>query len=276
MAADLGVDKSLVGRWANGSVRPTEHNLSKITQHVAQRVPGFTMVDWDREPDEFAALLGVRDETGSGAEGVFLEFSPFPPAFLTQCRAETKRRGAAYEGFWRTTRPSILMEGTTFHDYGMIRQAANGLLQVRMGGSGLKFDGWMLPAEGNVFVILYDSTGFTPLFLVFRGITLPKAVVLDGLLMLAALDASRTPAAIPLMLERIGDLSGNAEKDDAECRELIAREHLAQEDVDEATLQHLFRDVGPKAAKSGGALFLATAEKSSRSRGTTLSGPLSG
>lgn len=277
MAADLGVDKSLVGRWAAGSVHPSEHNLSRITQHIASRIPVFTMLDWNRDATAFAGLFGVESGAEGNVEQTLSASLPFPPPFLAQCRAETIRRGKAYEGFWRTTRPSILMTNTTFHDYGMIRVAANGLLEVRMGGSGLRFDGWMLPAEGNVFVVLYDSTGFTPLFLIFRGVTLPKAVVLDGLLMLAALDASRTPAALPLLLERIGDLSGDASADDAACAALIARDHLAEGgDADEETLQHLFRNVGPQAAKSGGSMFLVTSERLNHSKGTTVTGDLSG
>jgi hypothetical protein len=39
--------------------------------------------------------------------------------------------------------------------------------------------------------------------------------VLDGLLLLAALDATRTPGAMPIVLERVGDLSGDAAADEA-------------------------------------------------------------
>ena len=35
-AARLQVDKSLVGRWAAGTVRPNEHNLVRITRLVAE------------------------------------------------------------------------------------------------------------------------------------------------------------------------------------------------------------------------------------------------
>src|SRR3712207_6254577 len=37
-ASRLGVDKSLVGRWASGAVHPNEHNLSKITALIAEHV----------------------------------------------------------------------------------------------------------------------------------------------------------------------------------------------------------------------------------------------
>jgi DNA-binding transcriptional regulator YiaG len=59
IAADLGVDKSLVGRWASGTVRPSEHNLANLTRLIAGRLPGFTMLDWDRDIAAFARLCGV-------------------------------------------------------------------------------------------------------------------------------------------------------------------------------------------------------------------------
>mgnify|MGYP000007444798 CR=1 FL=1 len=39
LAADLGVDKSVVGRWATGAVRPSDHNLSRLTA-LARRAGG--------------------------------------------------------------------------------------------------------------------------------------------------------------------------------------------------------------------------------------------
>jgi hypothetical protein len=117
----------------------------------------------------------------------------------------------------------------------------------------------------------------TPLFLVFRGVPLPKADLLDGLLMFAALNAGRTPATVPVVLERIGDLSGDMEADDATCRELIGRNPVAgPDDVPETILRHLIRDMGPAAAAAGGDMFLMASATAGLSRLTTASGQLSG
>src|SRR3569623_2172243 len=59
LAAAVGVDKSLVGRWASGAVTPSEHNLANITRVIAELRPGFTMIDWDREPEGLAGLFGI-------------------------------------------------------------------------------------------------------------------------------------------------------------------------------------------------------------------------
>jgi hypothetical protein len=277
MAADLGVDKSLIGRWASGTVKPSEHNLSRITQLVAARHPGFCMVDWERDLQSFASILGVDPVDRPVASPAPPALHGYPPAFFDQIRSTTERRGAAYEGFWRTTRPSVIMNGKLFHDHGMIRIGSGGLLEVRMGGGGLFFEGWMLPAEGNVFVSLYDAIGCTPLFLIFQGVPLPKVHVLDGLLMFASLNAGRVPAAVPLIMERIDDLSGNVAEDDETCRELVTRESLVSEsEVPESIVRHLIRDVGPAAAAAGGELFLMASPLGSLSRGATLGGELRG
>lgn len=276
-ASRLGVDKSLVGRWASGAVHPNEHNLSKITALVAEHVPGFTMVDWERDIDDLAARLGVDPRPSGPAAADPAGFETLPRDFLAAARAETARRAPAFEGFWRTTRPSVIMEGSLFHDYGMIRAAQHGLLEVRMGSAGLSFDGWALPAQGNLFAVLYDTLGLTPLFLIFRSVPLPKVTTLDGIVLLVALDAARTPAAVPILLERVGDLSGDGEADEATFRDLLSQQALAEEgSVPESVLRHLIRDIGPAAAAGGGDMFLIASAAARLSRGASASGELQG
>jgi hypothetical protein len=234
------------------------------------------MADWDRDLEGFALLLGL-DPIASVSEGYVSDLAVLPPLFVEQARHTTAQRGATYEGFWRTTRPSVIMEGQFFHDYGMIRIAENGLLQVRMGSQGLVFEGIVFPAEGNIFSVLYDAVGATPLFLIFRGVPLPKADVLDGLMILAALNAERTPAAVPVLLERIGDLSGNAQDDDQYCAQLFARNAIVPEhDLRPEVIAYMRRDIGPAAAEAGGAMFLMTSSTAKFSRGATLTGQLRG
>lgn len=271
LAHDLAVDKSLIGRWLSGAVHPTEHNLARLTALVAERRAEFTLADWYRETPDLAARLGVAiPETAVDLASPELAFLG---PFLIRSREETARRGQTYEGFWRTTRPSMLEPDTLFHDYGMIRRGGNGLLEVRMKGAGLAFGGWMLPGEGNLFVFLDDPVGMTPLSLVFRGVTLPRAMVLDGLLMLAALDPGRTLGAVPILLERIDDLSDDAEADEARFAGLVDAEPIPLDPLDEALVrQRLYRGSGPQAGLAGNARFLSVGAQDSHSRGTTGSG----
>lgn len=169
------------------------------------------------------------------------------------------------------------MDRKIFHDYGMFRKGGLGLLEVTMGGSGLNFKGWALPLEGNLFVMLDGTVGFTPLFLVFKGVSLPKVTRLDGLLLLAALDSARTPAAMPILLERVGDLSGDRERDDQTCAEMGLNQPFESDtEVPEDVRAHLFRDIGPEAAAKGGEMFLTVAAGRAMSRGMSALGELEG
>lgn len=274
LAADLGVDKSVVARWVTGAVTPSEHNLASLTALVAQKQAGFTMLDWDRSADGLVALFG-----GETARPATLQDDTlgYPPGVIEQARTTTERRGGAYEGFWRTTRPSMLMKHRFFHDRGMIRREPNGLLSIQFGGAGLLFTGWMLPAEGQLFVTVYDTVGYTPIFLILNGVPLPKASILDGLVMGAALNAARSPSAYPIILERTGDLSGDRAADDAACAELLQQDPLApQGSVPDHIERYLIRDIGPEAERKGGDLFLLAPVATSLSRGETTGGRLTG
>lgn len=278
LAADLGVDKSLVGRWASGAVTPSEHSLSLLTQLIASKRPGFTMLDWDRDFEGLAAVFGVEFKPAAAPAA----FTPPPMAglplpMLEQARLTTARRGSAYEGFWRTTRPSVLMEGDFFHDHGMFRVEADGLINIRVGGAGLMFTGWLLPAEGQLFAIIFDTVGQTPIFLCLNGVPLPKASMIEGLVMAASLNAARTPAAYPIIFERLGDLTGDREADDRHCEELLAQNpKAARDELPEVIRNHLLRDFGPKAAAEGGELILVSQLQGTLSRGATLDGRLNG
>jgi adenylate cyclase len=47
LAQTIGVDKSVVTRWASGVQLPSDHNLSVLTEAVARQRPGFERRDWD-------------------------------------------------------------------------------------------------------------------------------------------------------------------------------------------------------------------------------------
>lgn len=260
VAHRLGVDKSVVGRWLAGTVHPSEHNLARLSQVVAEVLPGFSLADWD---DDIAAMAhrhelmlpGVHPASALPASGSL-------GAFLETARFELEANAAPYEGLWRTSRPSLLMNDEIFHDYGLIHRRDDGLVEVRMGGSGLDFSGYLFPVAGNVFVSLFDPVGRSPLTVLCRGVALPRAMVLDGLLLLAALDSDRTPVAMPIVVERVGDLTRDLAADLAAYQKMIEERPEPQEPLAQAAIRdRLFR--GP---------FLTVAGPASLSRGSTGQG----
>lgn len=267
LAAALGIDKSMVGRWSSGTSRPSEANLAKLTDLIARHVEGFTAADWDRGFTEFAVRLGA-DPAAAATHAPAPPAAALPLAIIDQVRATTAMRGAAYEGFFRSTRPYILSPGRFLHDHGMIRLEPNGLLGLRMGTAGTFVEGWMLPVLNQLICIGADVTSGAMVFGIFNGVAHAKAEVIDGLSLGSALDTGRTPTAFAMMFERVEDLSGDREADDRRFLELAASDPLApQGSIPEAIQNHLLRDIGPAQAALGGDLLLQMPLMRSLTRG---------
>lgn len=271
LAQRLGVDKSLVGRWLAGSVHPTEHNLARLTAIVAEGLPAFRLSDWYEDSAILARRYGLAPPAPAQASAL-LPGEPLK-AFIDAARGDLDARGSAYEGLWRTARPSLLMSRQVFHDYGLIRRREDGLIEVLMGGSGLDFAGYLFPIGSNIVTFLYDPVGRSPLTVLCKGVSLPRAMTVDGIVTLAALDPDRTPAAMPIVVERVGDLSGDREADLATWRAIAEEARAPLEPVGEEALQaRLFRGCGPEPGAPGGEAFLSVGSAASLSRGSTGKG----
>lgn len=254
LAAELGVDKSLVGRWASGSVRPSSHNLERLTHFLANKRPGLTLLDWERDLPDFASLFGV-EITSSPAETTS---SSLAGHLLDVVRNAVDSQIEAYEGFWRTTHASVFEPGRFCQQHGIIRRENGGLLQFELGADGIRYGGSMFPVEGQVFAIASDSVRHVPSFLILNVVPMPRIMLLDGLL-IAASSSLRVPTAYSIIFERIGELSGDRIADDAHVADLMARPEFPedQESVSELVRNHLLRDFGPEAARNGGDLMLS-------------------
>lgn len=267
LAADLGVDKSVVGRWVSGAVQPSAHNLSLLSALIAERIPGFTALDWDRGLAAFAGLIGA-DLAAISADHPTGVLQGLPLVGMEQILAATAMRGATYEGFYRSTRPYVLAPGRFVHDHGMVRRDKNGLLRLRIGTGGTVVDGWVLPIGNQLFTVAIDVISGVVLFGLFNGVGTALAEVVDGLVLAPALDPGRTPTAHAMVFERIGGLTDDTEADDRHFMELAALDPLAPEgSIPEALCKHLVGDFGPAQAALGGDLLLRLPLSRSISRG---------
>jgi transcriptional regulator with XRE-family HTH domain len=266
LAAELAVDKSLVGRWVNGTVRPSAHNLARLSDLVAARHPGFTALDWERPIDSLAVLIGADPETVVGSMAPSLaQMLPLP--LLDHSRATTSLRAAAYEGFFRSTRHYAEEPGSFWHDQLMIRRRANGLLGFEMMSGGVKVEGWVLLLQHQLFVIGAELTSGAFAYAILNGVSTARAGRLDGLMLYCAMDPTRTPTASPILLERIGDLSGDPAADDARFAEHAKLDPRATPDeVPEEIAAHLMRNIGPDHLAEGGDLLLRAPSARSLSR----------
>jgi transcriptional regulator with XRE-family HTH domain len=270
VAAELGLDKSVVARWASGANAPSGHNLAQLSTLMGRSIPGFTALDWDRDMESFACLLGVAPRPAPP--------SAAPPAlplpFLDQIAATTTLRARAYEGFYRSTRPYAGHPGRFIHDHSFVRLGKDGLLRFKMATGGVVVEGWVLPVQTQLFLLGTEFTGGSLTFGILHGVNGIQAAVLDGLVLTANHDAGRSPAASAVVYERIRDLGESLEADEAALMELAAPNPVAPEgSVPEELQRHLARNVGPEAMLNGGDWVLRMPLAQTLSRGPPIELP---
>jgi len=266
MAADLAVDKSLVGRWASGKVTPSAHNLTRLTELIAGKRPGFTMLDWDRDLEGLAGVLGI-EASAAPAQA----FDWVPPVIFADAVQGAAARGAAYEGIWRSTRPSSDLPGRFLHDHSLIRRSDSGLLSFKTGVEGVSYEGWALLLQHQLFSVAADRAHGTLLFSIFNGVARQKAQVLDGITLACLRDAGGSPVASTCLLERVEDLSGDEAEDDRRYEACIAAQGspLAEEgSVPDPVRAHLTREADPASMGLGGLLRMYFGQ--SMARGSSL------
>ena len=249
LASALNVDKSLVGRWAAGTVIPSEHNLANLTRFIATQVDGFTMLDWERELVGFSQRLGVEMAPPADAPSPGLGADIIPPGIYEEGLRGAKVRGSAYEGFWRTTRSSSDLPGRYLRDITMIRRRPDGLIGFTTGIERERYEGLALLLGHQFFSIGWDAEQHTLMFAIFNGVARQRAEMLDGLSIATLRDAGSSPACSACVMERVGDLSGDVAADDEYFTdEVEALDPLVPpEEVSQQVRDHLANTVTPDA-----------------------------
>ncbi len=264
LAASVGVDKSVAGRWCAGTVTPSAYNLERLTAYVAEHVPGFTMLDWERDAPGLAGRLGVMAPV---ADELTLLLQP---QLVEDARSLTRLRGAAYEGIWRSTRYSDELGGFV-HDYSLLRADSGGILRYRLGVFHLRLEGWILPIDNQMYSMASDAKSGVVIFSILHGVTGRKATRLDGLSITSLINRGGDLVASPVVFERVADLSDDIAADDACFEAFMAANALATDpNVPPEIARHLLPDFGPQAAASGGAMTLTMQFAASLSRSAMI------
>jgi len=211
LAAELRVDKSLVGRWVAGSVTPSSHNLAALTAFVASRRDGFTLLDWDSDLETLSATLGIDLKAKSNGADKPEEMLPLP--ILPAVRAETERRGSAYEGFWELLLPSFIGPGRVMRAQAIIRRE-RGILRMRMGVPVYESEGWLLPLEHHLYGVLVDPRVQAMQLMMLNGDVHPRVTLVDGIVMAGGSNRFMTPTAAAIVFQRKGNLTGDVDADD--------------------------------------------------------------
>ena len=268
LAVAAGVDKSLVGRWCAGTYAPAAHNLERITQTIAERLPNFTMHDWDRSIGDLAARLGVDLVQPQPALGTDRLILSIPAA----TGAATRARAADLEGFWRVTYSAGVneMPDMFVQSYGMVRLEANGQLACRAGIFDAIVEGAAVLVNNQLFQIVVNPARGTVSLALFNCAAEGKAQTMDGITLSCRDGLGGTPMASPCFSERVGDLSGDVAADDRRFAALCAQHPVLPEGaVPPHIRDHLVRSAGRAAAAAGGDLLVMMPHLRSLARATT-------
>ncbi len=210
LAAELGVDKSLVGRWVSGTYVPSAHNLSSLTLLIAQKRPGFTLLDWDRDLDSLAALFGVDPTIMQRAEQPAVQ-QPLEQArdvglrLLSQKMSarEIAAAGHVYTGLYVLMHQRFMNSGVVNFELVHIYPRGNELLWDIVDG-GNHTQGYALLLRNKLHLIGEGEKGKDGVTLhILNGTGDLHAMVMDGVLASVAGDRFFTPTASKVVLLRI-------------------------------------------------------------------------
>jgi hypothetical protein len=207
LAAAIGVDKSVVGRWTRGLMRPSEHNLSLITAFVAGRRPGFDMTHWEAADAVFTAALAPPAAVAAPVDWL--------PVSARHSALEVAREGDGYTGIYVQIRRRFIAPGDMFAELVVIWRDADTL---RFGNAGAFWN-----HQGRGFILhhqlyfIYEDAGVSDgiVMTVLNGVPGGAALATDGVMTAVQGDRLRAPASAPVLLLRLADLDAPMAAPDA-------------------------------------------------------------
>jgi transcriptional regulator with XRE-family HTH domain len=224
LASEVGIDKSVVSRWLGDAVRPSDHNLTRLTELIRRDLPEFSLLTWEFGYDEFAAAVGApgRTRPKKADQVVRAGASSLPLDVLPVSRTAVPREGRVYPGLYLGFRKAFANTGMTIAKGLMIRRDGDRLLADAADGS-FDYRGEVLLLGGQVFIVLEEATRLDEVvLLVLNGVTSPMARIMDGVMLGIAADRTGTPSATAIVFKRVGDTTGVAAGDEARWSEFKA------------------------------------------------------
>ena len=202
LAQQVGIDKSLAGRWTKGASRPTANSLARLTSAVAQAIPGLKSDEWHLSIEQFALRVGADPATAARAAAkghdarMTIGGLKFPPL------AEW---GQPYLGLWAGFYQSVANKGMLrlfalrvfISDLGLRCEATEG---------NFKGEGPVIATRAHLQCLFdlgpsYDRLGHC----MFHGVHALRAAVIDGLVCIIAGDSGGTPTAAPIVVYRVDE-----------------------------------------------------------------------
>ena len=236
LAADLGVDKSVVSRWMSGIYAPAGENLSALTRLVAARHPGFTGLDWDRDAASLVSLFGgVTPSAPQQSSGQVEDISELCHS-RAQSKIEVDREGHAYPGIYASFRTVFRNTGDLLIELVVIWRDGT-RLRFRQTDPSFSRVGEILIVRHQLFGMGEDDARIDGLaFYILNAVSGRIALRLDGIFSTVTGDRWRTPGATTVVLLRIADLPGATYPDEAILAPIAARMKRLYTDQQVATV----------------------------------------
>ena len=194
LSRELGVDKSVIGRWLAGVNQPTGHNLTRLTNVIRRYRPGVTQEFWQHSATQ---PLNGEAPTASAAASELA---------LVGLHAERRKEiDANYIGLWAGFYHSTQNRGAVVLAVMHVEDSETGLRCVFTEGK-VSAAGTAIAMGPRLHAILEIEPLHDRLCLfVFNGVGTPDAVAMDGIYMISAGDTSTCATASPVVLFRVGD-----------------------------------------------------------------------
>lgn len=265
LASGLAVDKSIVSRWLSGATQPSEHNLARLTGHIAVAIPGFNMFDWDRDVADLAARLRASsDAPDAFKDGKALQPGVVPdlaqplsdlPAFaglsaFGTALHETAASGRRYCGLWRAWMPTVGRPDSFHCEHTVLWQEGSWLVGYAQGVSYR----WPLVgfvANSQLLLVMSDVSDFV--IRQFNRADEPIVDQVDGLMLAAASLPHQAPTACRVIMARVLPQDATREEIDIALADRAAeRCFLDSDELPDGIAAGLLPDSGPAAALIGG------------------------
>jgi transcriptional regulator with XRE-family HTH domain len=192
LAQAVGVDKSVVARWLNGALHPSDHTLTLLTTALGKSITGFERADWDAASTEVAARLGLSAAVAPVAPHSAPLPDPHDPVAVGRAEMRDRFEVAAgtYSGLWLFVLPSQ-------HDRGefpsvacfaaRIRSASDRPALLIEGGTTDRVHarGAVIVLQDHVHLVMTVDRQHSVALLsgILNGVSLGRAVVLDGMVL---------------------------------------------------------------------------------------------
>lgn len=197
LSRELGVDKSVIGRWLSGINQPTGHNLTRLTNLIRRYRPEVTQEFWQH---------ATREPLSGEAQAEPVGPAPANGLALVGLQAERRKENDAnYLGLWAGFYHSTQNRGAVVLAVLHVEDSKSGLRCIFTEGK-VSAAGAAIAMGPRLHVILEIEPLHDRLCLfVFNGVGTPDAVAMDGIYMISSGDTSTCVTASPVVMFRLGD-----------------------------------------------------------------------